>query len=84
MENMDIDITSLLLRNMELAFFPNNNTTQYFKIIYPENTKNGDSQGKGSFNPSSAKGVELNEDVNKIDLIKNEIRDILIKNSVNE
>jgi len=84
MENKDIDIKSLLLRNMELAFFPNNNTTQYFNIRYPENTKNGDSQDKGSFNPSSAKGVEINEDLNKIDLIKNEIRDTLIKNSVNE
>ena len=84
MENMDMDIKSLLLRKMELAFFPNNNTTNYFSIIYPENTKNGDYQEKGSFNPSSAKGVELNEDLNKIDSIKNEIRDILIKNSVNE
>jgi hypothetical protein len=84
MENIDMDIKSLLLRNMELAFLPNNNTPQYFNIRYPENTKSGDSQDKGSFNPSSAKGVEINEDLNKIDLIKNEIRDILIKNSVNE
>ena len=84
MENIDMDIKSLLLRNMELSFFPNNNATQYFNIRYPENTKNGVSQDKGSFNPSSANGVEINEDLNKIDLIKNEIRNILIKNSVNE
>lgn len=81
---MDVEIKSLLLRELELAFFPNSNTTRNFHVIYPENTENGDYQDKRSFNPSSAKGVELNENVNKIDLIKNNIRDILLKNSVNE
>jgi hypothetical protein len=54
MENMDMnrDIKFTLLRNMECAFFPNNDTTDYLNTIYPENTKNGNYQGKGSFNLS--------------------------------
>ena len=54
---MDMDIKFTLQRNMELAFFPNNNTTDYLNIMYPENTKNGNYQDKGSSNRSSAKGL---------------------------
>jgi hypothetical protein len=72
--DMDMDIKFTLQRNMDGAFFANSNTTDYLNIIYLENTKNENYQDKGSSNRSSAKGVELDENLNNIDLIKNEIR----------
>jgi len=85
LKNIDVNTKSVLLRDMELEFFPNdNNLTHYYNIIYRENTYKVDFQDSSSFDPGATKGVELNENLDHINRIKHKIRDILIKNSIDE
>ncbi|TVP41108.1 hypothetical protein [Candidatus Nitrosocosmicus arcticus] len=85
LENMDVNARSILLRDMELEFFPNdNNLTHYYNIIYPENTDKVNFINNSSFDPATAKGVKLNENLDHLNKIKHKIRDILIKNSIDE
>ncbi len=85
LENIDVNTRSVLLRDMELEFFPNdNNITHYYNIIHGENIDNGDSQNKPSYDPAATKGVELNENLDHIHDIKHKIRDIILRNSITE
>ena len=84
LENIDADTRSVLLRDMELEFFPNdNNLTHYYNIINSEDTDNGDIGGRGSYDPATVKGVELDENLDHINDIKHKIRDIMLRNSIN-
>lgn len=85
LENIDVDTRSVLLRDMELEFFPNdNNLTHYFNIINSEDTNKGDIGGRASYDPATVKGVELDENLDHINDIKHKIRDIMLRNSITE
>jgi hypothetical protein len=85
LENIDVDTRSVLLRDLESEFFPNdNNLTLYYNIKYSEKTDNGDLQNTPSYDATETKGVELNENLDHIHDIKHKIRDIIIKNSITE
>jgi len=85
LENIDANTRSVLLRDMELEFFPNdNNLTRYYNIVYAENIDNGDIQGRASYDPATVKGVELNENLEHIHDIKHKIRDMMLRNSITE
>ena len=85
LENIDANTRSILLRDMELEFFPNdNNLTRYYNIVYAENIDNGDIQGRASYDPATVKGVELNENLEHIHDIKHKIRDMMLRNSITE
>ena len=85
LENIDADTRSDLLRDMELEFFPNdNNLTHYYNIINSEDTYNGDIGGRGSYDPATVKGVELDENLDHINDVKHKIRDIMLRNSITE
>ena len=85
LENIDANTRSVLLRDMELEFFPNdNNLTRYYNIVYAENIDNGDIQGSASYDPATVKGVELNENLEHIHDIKHKIRDMMLRNSITE
>ena len=85
LENIDANTRSVLLRGMELEFFPNdNNLTRYYNIVYAENIDNGDIQGSASYDPATVKGVELNENLEHIHDIKHKIRDMMLRNSITE
>ena len=85
LENIDANTRSVLLRDMELEFFPNdNNLTRYYNIVYAENIDNGDIQGRASYDPAAVKGVELNENLEHIHDIKHKIRDMMLRNSITE
>ena len=85
LENIDANTRSVLLRDMELEFFPNdNNLTRYYNIVYAENVDNGDIQGRASYDPATVKGVELNENLEHIHDIKHKIRDMMLRNSITE
>jgi hypothetical protein len=83
--NIDVNTRSVLLRDMELEFFPNgNNLTHYYNIRYAENIDNGDLQNRPTYDPAATKGVELNENLEHIHDIKSKIRDIMLRNSITE
>ena len=83
LENIDTNTRSVLLRDMELEFFPNdNNLTRYYSIIYAENIENGDIQDGPNYDPATVKGVELNDSLEHINDIKHKIRDIVLRNSI--
>jgi len=85
LENIDADTRSVLLRDMELEFFPNdNNLTHYYSIINSEDTNNGEIGGRVSYDPATVKGVELDENLDHINDIKHKIRDIMLRNSITE
>jgi hypothetical protein len=85
LENIDADTRSVLLRDMELEFFPNdNNLTHYYNIINSEDTNNGDIGDRVSYDPATVKGVELDENLDHINDIKHKIRDIMLRNSITE
>lgn len=85
LENIDVDTRSVLLRDLESEFFPNdNNLTHYYNIKYGEKTDNWDLQNTPSYDPTETKGVELNENLDHIHDIKHKIRDIIIRNSITE
>ncbi len=85
LENIDADTRSVLLRDMELEFFPNdNNLTHYYGIINSEDTNNGEIGGRVSYDPATVKGVELAENLDHINDIKHKIRDIMLRNSITE
>jgi len=85
LENIDTNTRSVLLRDMELEFFPNdNNLTRYYNIIYTENIEKGDIQGRSNYDPATVKGVELNDNLEHINYIKHKIRDIILRNSIAE
>ena len=80
LENIDVNTRSVLLRDLELEFFPNdNNLTHYYNIIYSENIDKGDIQNRPSYDPTTVKGVELNDNLDHIHDIKHKIRDIITK-----
>ena len=85
LENIDANTRSVLLRDLELEFFPNdNNLTRYYNIIYTENIEKGDIQGRSNYDPATVKGVELNDNLEHINYIKHKIRDIILRNSIAE
>jgi hypothetical protein len=85
LENIDANTRSILLRDLELEFFPNdNNLTRYYNIIYTENIDKGDIQGRPNYDPVTVKGVELNDNLEHINDIKHKIRDIILRNSIAE
>jgi hypothetical protein len=70
---------------MELEFFPNdNNLTHYYNVVYSENIDNEESQGRTNYDPATVKGVELNENLERINDIKHKIRDIMLRNTITE
>jgi hypothetical protein len=85
LENIDVNTRSVLLRDMELEFFPNdNNLTHYYNIIYVENIDNGDLQNRPTYDPAATKDVDFNENLEHIHHIKRKIRDIMLRNSITE
>lgn len=85
LENIDADTRSVLLRDMELEFFPNdNNLTHYYNIINSEDTNTGEIGGRVSYDPATVKGVELDENLDHINDIKHKIRDIMLRNSITD
>lgn len=85
LENIDVDTRSVLLRDLESEFFPNdNNLTHYYNIKYSEKIDNGDLQNRPSYDATETKGVELNENLDHIHDIKHKIRDIIIRKSITE
>ncbi|MDF0680344.1 MAG: hypothetical protein P0116_05205 [Candidatus Nitrosocosmicus sp.] len=85
MENIDANTRSVLLRDMELEFFPNdNNITHYYNIINSEDTNNGDIGGRVSYDSTTVKGIEIEENLDHINDIKHKIRDIMLRNSITE
>ena len=88
MENIDANTRSVLLRDMELEFFPNDNDlTRYYKIMYVENLDNGHMQNfqdRARYDPATVKGVELDDNLEHINDIKHKIRDMMLRNSITE
>jgi hypothetical protein len=85
LENIDVDTRSVLLRDLESEFFPNdNNLTLYYNIKYSEKTDNGDLHNTPSYDATETKGVELNENLDHIHDIKHKIKDMIIRNSITE
>ena len=85
LENIDANTRSVLLRDLELEFFPNdNNLTRYYNKIYTENIEKGDIQGRSNYDSATVKGVELNDNLEHINDIKHKIRDIILRNSIAE
>ncbi len=85
LENIDANTRSVLLRDLELEFFSNdNNLTRYYNIIYAENIEKGDIQDRPNYNPATVKGVELDDNLEHINDIKHKVRDIILRNSIAE
>ena len=81
LENIDVNTRAVFLRDTEIQFFPNDdNLKHYYSILYSENIDNGEYQGRVGYDPATVKGVELNENLEHMNDIKHQIRDIMLRN----
>jgi hypothetical protein len=83
LENVDGRLTEKITKEMESEFFPNdNNRTNYFKLVYFEPALGGNDNNHQESNKESLRRIELDENGEQISIVKQKVKDILIKLSI--
>jgi len=83
LENVDRWLTEKITKEMESEFFPNNNNqTNYFKLVYFEPALGGNDNNLQEGDKVSLRGIELDENVEQVGMVKQKVKDILIKLSI--
>lgn len=80
LENVDRRLTDKIIKELEAEFFPNdNNLTNYFKLVYHESASTVEDSRLREDNRASIRGIELDEKDKQLDLVKQKVKDILVK-----
>jgi len=80
LENVDRWLTEKITKEMEAEFFPNdNNQTNYFRLVYFEPATGDNSNKLKDDDKVAIRGIELDENGEQISLVKQKVKDILIK-----
>lgn len=83
LENVDRWLAEKITKEMESEFFPNdNNQTNYFKLVYFEPSQVDNDNNRQGGDKLSLRGIELDENGDQISIVKQKVKDILIKLSI--
>lgn len=82
LEHIESRIKTIIIREMESEFFPNDNDqTNYFQLIRIE--QSFDNNHNNNI-PEEIRGILLDERNEKLDSIKQKVKNILIANAIND
>jgi len=83
LEHVHHGIKMKILREIETEFFPNdNNITNYYRIIYQDNSTEKDEKVNSEIEDDTIKGIELDEEVRRLKDIDLILKEILVRLAV--
>jgi hypothetical protein len=80
LEHLPFETKMKVLREIEIEFFPNdNNRTDYYRIIYHDNSTENDDKRNSEKRNDMIKGIEIEEQIDMINEIKLKLKEILVR-----
>src|SRR5690242_11694459 len=85
LEHLQNRIKKEILREIEIEFFPtDNHKTNYYRIIYNDNTIRYNKKGISEIEYDNIKGIEIDEKPDRLNEIKLILKEILVRLAITD